>query len=293
MSIKEDIVHEAVEESKDGKTRKILLLSLVLFVCFFAVLGISAWNVFGDARDSANQGLTLAEQVKAACEDPNQAASLEICNTADEVIEDAPSTVTGEAGPQGETGDTGETGSQGPPGDDGEDGPPPSNSQVQRAVALFCSTGRCNGADGRNATASQVALAVRTYCNSNGECRGPAGTPGTDGNDGASGATGPEGQQGPQGPGPTDGQILAAVEAYCSSNNGCRGPQGEPGTDGDDGATGETGVVNVSSNCDAPDGQTIDQVNAAYDPESRTIVLTCTYTPDAVIPDPLPQGGES
>jgi hypothetical protein len=39
-------------------------------------------------------------------------------------------------------------------------------------------------------------------------------------------------------------------------------------------------VVAVNSNCDAPDGQVIDQVNAEYNAANQTINITCTFKPD-------------
>lgn len=147
----------------------------------------------------------------------------------------------GEVGPVGPMGPPGEQGPIGP------QGPSPSFAQVQNAVDLYCSTGRC---DGKNPSASQVANAVAMYCDDRGECQGPKGEKGDTGEagtDGLDGTNGVDGATGPRGPGPTPEQISAAVATYCSNQpggscEGPQGPQGEPGADGQDGQPGTPAV---------------------------------------------------
>jgi hypothetical protein len=144
-------------------------------------------------------------------------------------------------------GEVGPVGPMGPPGDQGPvgpQGPAPSFTQVQNAVDLYCSTGRC---DGKRPSASQVANAVALYCDDRGECRGPkgdtgdTGEPGTDGTDGLDGT---DGEVGPRGPGPTAEQISTAVATYCANQPGgsCEGPPGDQGPKGETGEPGTDGL---------------------------------------------------
>lgn len=136
-------------------------------------------------------------------------------------------------------------------------GPLLEQAQVDAAVANYCSSGACGVA----ATPRQVALAVASFCNLDGQCtgpRGPAGPPGksgqagADGQDGANGADGnsvegPAGPAGPTGPPPTDEQVLRGVETYCSAND-CQGPAGPKGEQGEVGPAG-LGISSIA--CDS------------------------------------------
>lgn len=128
----------------------------------------------------------------------------------------------------------------------------PSRSEIVAAVASYCSGGRCAPPA---PSEEQVIQAVVAYC-SGGQCEGPAGPsgaagepgdpgdPGQAGEPGAAGEEGAPGQAGSPGapgPGPTDDQIAAAVDAYCSARNDCQGPAGPAGADGEDGAPGPAG----------------------------------------------------
>lgn len=259
MSTDEQIVEESVHDSKSSRGRKALLALLVLGLLAMFTGGIAGWIAYTSVQDQAKQATSLAEQVQDACQDnvPDEQALKELCEQANDVVRDAPEAATPTRGEKGE------------PGQPGEPGRPPTDAEVADAVARYCAANRCRGSDGRNATPSQVAQAVATYCDSRGECSGP---------------------QGDRGPGPTGEQVATAVAVYCGARNECQGPQGEqgpPGPQGEQGPPGpagqdgQTGVVDVNSNCDAPDGQVIDQVNAAYDGGTRTITLTCTFKPDA------------
>lgn len=102
------------------------------------------------------------------------------------------------------------------------------------------------GPAGPGPSASEVLFAVTAYCDSRGNCRGPAGSPGPGGakgepgepgptgQTGADGATGARGPQGEQGRPPTAEEIAAAVAAYCGTG-ACTGPKGDTGATGADG----------------------------------------------------------
>jgi len=117
--------------------------------------------------------------------------------------------------------------------------------QIQDAVEAYCSTGLCrgqegeDGQDGISVTPPQVAAAVASYCDRNGECRGPVGRTGVTGADGPTGATGD------QGPPPSDEQVAEAVATYCATHDECRGPQGPEGPRGPAGSDGR-GITALS-----------------------------------------------
>lgn len=132
------------------------------------------------------------------------------------------------------------------------DVPPPSDASVDAAVIRYCSLNDC----GVSPTNTQVAAAVALYCNAQGECRGPSGDdgrdgrPGDEGQAGEPGSPGETGPQGPQGPPPSDAQVFAAVQSYCSTRNECRGPEGPTGPAG---PKGDQGVSISSVECDSED----------------------------------------
>jgi hypothetical protein len=117
-------------------------------------------------------------------------------------------TVLGKAGVNGLPG---KNGSPGPPGIGvpGEPGPPGRSLTVDDAIQAlntFCGPDRCrgpqgdpgrDGADAPPPTQEQVDLAVAHYCDAHNQCQGPAGQPGVDGQ------PGPQGPPGPPGASPT------------------------------------------------------------------------------------------
>lgn len=271
MNKKDEIVRDAVEESKDHRGRALLVILGVVALALLVLAGAMFYYAYTNTRDQAAAGTDLAQRVEEACGDPSRVTDdLEkLCARAGEVASSGESIGIGPPGPKGDRGD---------PGAPGEAGPPPSDAQVANAVALYCAGGRCRGSDGENATPAQVADAVSSYCNDRGQCRGPRGSEGEDGQDGATGPTGP------QGPPPSQEQVEAAVATYCSTRNNCQGPAGPQGPPGEEGEQGPPGVVNVETNCDAPEGQVIDKVQSNYNAGTRTIVISCTYKEDATIP---------
>jgi hypothetical protein len=114
----------------------------------------------------------------------------------------------------------------------GADGRTPTPEDVARAVAEKCADGSCRGPQGpagENApaiTSDQLVVAVATYC-STGVCVGQAGKDGTNGADGQPGAP------------PTAEQIAEAVANYCTTTGACKGADstvpGPPGPQGESG----------------------------------------------------------
>jgi hypothetical protein len=101
------------------------------------------------------------------------------------------------------------------------DGRPPTTEEIVSAVVAVCTaTGGCNGRDGRDApapTGAQIQAAVAVYC-SDGRCRGPAGAAGedgaagVDGRDGADGVNGQPGAPGGIGPVGPPGPVVPCAE---------------------------------------------------------------------------------
>jgi hypothetical protein len=123
---------------------------------------------------------------------------------------------------------------------------PPSQTQVNQALALYCTLHGCAVPP----TATQVAEAVATYCDRHGKCLGPRGPTGSRGLTGPAGPAGPSGANGSAGPvGPTGtpgdnatpDQVALAVADYCAAHDGCQGEPGPTGATGPTGPTGETG----------------------------------------------------
>lgn len=209
MATKDEILQEG-QAVKSKHDRRLLYVILLMMCMCMVVMIFFALKVYSAVKGTAEAGADLADQVKAACENPTVNVPPEIdCGKADDLISEAPTSVKGDKG------------------DQGEPGPPPSDAQVALAVASYCAGGAC---DGENATQAQVSAAVAQYCNSRGQCRGP---------DGDKGDTGDTGATGEQGPPPSDAQVASAVAAYCSTRNDCRGPAGEPGKPGQDGSPGD------------------------------------------------------
>lgn len=130
---------------------------------------------------------------------------------------------------QGEPGKTGET---------GKTGPGPSDAQVQAAVINCFKDKICKG---EGPTASQVALAVQTYCNAKNQCTPKPITPVP----GKNGTAGTNGTNGKDGANASDAQVVAAVSSFCGADSqpckGKDGTDGKNGTNGTDGQNGQNG----------------------------------------------------
>lgn len=159
----DDLTHDAAVSGKDGRTRKLLIVFLVLWLLTLAFLVAVGWNAYFDQKDKAQ---TLAQQLQIACErgtigppDFTAEDAERLCSNA---AKSSPDQVTIEGPP----------GPQGPPGIDGTDGTDGTDGRSGR-----------NGKDGDPGS------------------NGQDGEPGTDGQSipGETGATGPAGPPGPQG----------------------------------------------------------------------------------------------
>lgn len=268
----EEIVKKS-SRTKDEHRRFILKIIGIAFVVSLLGGGAAALASYLTLRSAAEDGTQLAAQIQQACESPGVVDPdlAQFCPRAEEVVDSAPTEVRAVAGEDGEDGVDGQDGVDGAPG------PGPTAEQTLLAVTRYCNN--TNNCDGENPTASQVASAVAIYCNSRGNCQGPVGRAGVDGQD-----ADPVTQE----------QLIQSVAAYCTSNGGCRGPagpQGPQGAQGQQGAPGQPGVASVQDSCGAaPEGQTIANVDADYNAETRTITLTCTYKDDEQVIEPPGQG---
>lgn len=220
------IVEESVRGARHRRGRRILAVVLVALICSLASGVIAGVIAYKSAHSTAEDGVSLAEQVQMVCADEDRVKPENqfLCERADDLIDNAPDELRGPPGPQGPQG---VPGIQGPQGIQGQQGP--------------------QGLQGPEGSA------------------GPQGEPGDDGTDGT-GERGEPGQQGSAGPAGPEGDP---------------GPRGEPGPPG---PQGDSGVVNVVSNCDAPEGKTIDEVKPTYDADTGVITVNCTYKDDATTP---------
>lgn len=159
----DDLKHEVAISGKDGRTRTLLLVLLVLWLLTLGTLVAVGWNAYFDQKDKAQ---TLAQQLQIACErgtigppDFTAEDAQRLCSNAEKSSPDQV-TIEGPPGPQG------------PPGIDGTDGTDGTDGRAGR-----------NGKDGDPGS------------------NGSDGAPGEDGESipGETGATGPAGPPGPQG----------------------------------------------------------------------------------------------
>lgn len=185
----------------------------------------------------ATQGVDLAKQLNTLCQnDAFLKAHPAFCVQASSLATAAVTPVPGPQGSPGAQGSPGKTGATGPSGPAGQNAII-SQAQANLAMASFCQANGC----APKLTVSQALEALTTYCNSNGQCKGPKGdtgangTNGTNGANGTDGSPGAQGQQGDTGPAPTDEQVHDAAVAICSEDpspcQGPTGPEGKPGAD--------------------------------------------------------------
>jgi hypothetical protein len=231
-------------------------ITVGLVALLVIMVGLNGWllhDASQRAQAARQNALSLAEQVQRACLDEDVIVSdKNVCDRAEEVVEEPATPVTPQPGPSGAA---------------GERGPGPSENDI--------------------------AVAVAAYCDSRGDCRGPAGAPGASvkgdkgdpgesvqgekgdpgasvkgdkgdtGDTGDTGATGDTGQQGEPGRPPTAEEILAQVQAFCAANYECRGPVGDTGMNGQNGTPGPA----------CPDGYVA----------TETVVITATGPTTAVL----------
>lgn len=275
-------INEIEREQARAKKNAVVMrwgILLILIAIIAALVALSIRDHYrGKAIEDLGSALNQQRQQVADCAKPKAERPIgldcknPVVPNAQEIIKDierqGPVDVT-KVGPPGPPGPIGATGPA---------GPPPSPAAVQAAVNLYCSTGRC---DGQSPSSAEVSAAVAAYCDARGECRGPRGDAGkngangVDGKDGVNGLNGADGAPGPQGPPPSDAQVLAAVQNYCSGQPGgsCEGPKGDIGPQG------PSGVVRVNDQCQPEDGEVVSDVGVTYDDATKTITVTCATAP--------------
>lgn len=201
-----------MEPDVTSDVRRLVIVLATLMVAFGGFLLWRGLGLVNDLEDLNNDVANLSAAYESAREDDPTLPP------AEEVIDE----------PAPRDGIDGRDGRDGRDGVDGRDGQsPPCLLLITRCVGA-------TGPPGRPPTDAEVYAQVLAYLTANPP---PPGEDGADGSD----STVP-GPQGPQGPGPTDEQIAAAVERYCSAHDNCRGPAGPPGPAGPRCDPGETRV---------------------------------------------------
>lgn len=131
------MTRRAVREARDRPTRIVLWVAASVTVAAIVVGFVLLWVLLVASQKSSNEGVTLAQQVQAACDRGEIDAA--ICKQADdteEAAEAAPEGVPGAEGkpgpegPEGSPGPSGKPGPSGRPGRDGEDGADGADSTV-------------------------------------------------------------------------------------------------------------------------------------------------------------------
>lgn len=187
-----DIVHDSMDDSRDKKTRWIIVIFAVAAILGLVATLIASYIAWSEKQKQVDAGKNLAVQVQQACKDraPVEESLKPLCEQA----KDVESTAT--SGPQGPPGIAGITGPRGPMGFIGPQGP--------------------KGDDGRPGIQGP---------------RGPPGSA-DDGEDGSPGAPGAEGEAGPPGPQGEQGPPGPQGQPGNDGANGAQGPQGPPGPAG-------------------------------------------------------------
>lgn len=195
---KDDIVHDSVGDSRDKKTRWIILGLGIAALMGLLTAGVATYIAWSEKQDQVTAGKNLALQVQQACgnKELNTDDLKRLCKQAENVEEIAKEGPQGPPGISGLTGPRGPMGFIGPQGPKGDDGRP--------------------GLQGPRGPPGQA---------DNGE-DGQPGAPGTSGVDGEAGPPGPQGEQGPPGPQGQPGADGA------NGAPGSAGPTGPPGPAG-------------------------------------------------------------
>lgn len=207
-------------------------VSWTIVLMLFALLGIGVALLANAAEENRERIVTLEAELDAA-----EAAATENRERCEQAVGCTPAPVP-TAGPRGLPGES----VTGPPGPAGEPG---------RTVVGPRGPRGFTGLDGAEGVA------------------GPAGPAGRDGADSTvAGPKGDQGQQGERGPGPTDAQVAAAVEAWCTARGDCAGPVGPAGPAGPQGPPGvmRPGVY------ECPAGEYVRGVSVV---EDGSLVLAC------------------
>ncbi|NUO59010.1 MAG: collagen-like protein [Hamadaea sp.] len=120
---------------------------------------------------------------------------------------------------------------------------------------------------------------------------GPKGDPGDPGAKGDTGSTGAKGDTGAAGPAPTQAQVVAAVQAYCAANGGCRGAAGASITQAQ--AIAAVATYCSSGTCKGPTGATGAQGVAGQEGAAGAAGADGKNGADSTVPGPQgPAGAE-
>lgn len=234
---------ERAEQNVRGPRRRfavnvVLVVALVLALAALFVVLHEQQRRTESAELSA---LSLAEQVQNACESQGSLDldGRDLCQQADDVVEDPGVASVPTAGRDGVDGTDGRDGEDGTDGKDGATGKP--------------------GKDGRPGAP------------------GTDGEPGTDGANGSDGTDGIDGTPGrgiQSMQCATGGWIVTYTDGIASPSGLCRGPQGEPGADGKDGKDGKDGVAGTAKpgTYACPDGEYVTGFTVAAD---GAVALSC------------------
>lgn len=171
---KKEIVDSSVESARfdNRHTRAVVLALIILCILLaFGLLGSLVWG-YTQQKKQASRGTSLAQDVAAACANPAQITQdiEDLCEKADKVVEQSPSSLVGPQGPRGFPG------RDGVDGNNGVDGPP--GPRGLRGVRGTDGIDGVDGVDGIN---------------------GVNGVDGAPGPQGEPGPPGPQGELGPQG----------------------------------------------------------------------------------------------
>ena len=182
----DDIVAEAMADSKDKKSRRWIWIFGILTVVGLIVSAIDLGAVYSEKQSQVDAGRDLALQVQTACRDnvPDTVDLQKICEQANRVEKQTSQGPQGLPGVQGPRGPQGIQGPVGPMGFQGIQGLPGDTGSAGQ-----------NGKDGANGVEGP---------RGDQGLQGLQGTPGVKGKQGDTGATGPQGAAGTQGsPGAT------------------------------------------------------------------------------------------
>lgn len=185
------LVTESSKKAKDGKTRTLLLILVILWLGFVTYL---IWDSRADAAKQQAATLTYAEEIQKLCDEGLLHGAK--CGEADKVVKNDGEiqTIEGPQGPQGPRGSTGPQGPEGPKGDEGKRGPEGQNgSEGPQGLAGLMGAMGLQGPQG--STGSE----------------GPQGSTGPQGPEGPQGSTGPEGPKGEKG----DTGVVQVVTVGC------------------------------------------------------------------------------
>jgi hypothetical protein len=124
---KESIIVDAVRRSVEHRYRRIVIALAAATLILAGISVGSMYYAYTKESKKADQGVSLAQDLKSLCDDPTVELSVDgeaVCEKADDVTQgDASAGPRGAEGPVGPAGDAGPRGIQGPEGPQGKRGP--------------------------------------------------------------------------------------------------------------------------------------------------------------------------